>query len=149
MEEKMEMEEKKRTIEIWMFKYRLPVEMKNEIMQNVDRRLERKKNVFVENLLRHLPEELRKAIKRYLCFDLLKTVPVLQNMDDQLLLKICDCLKPVCYNEHSYIVREGDPIDATFFIKDGIAWTYTTIKVKQVASHSLRVLKEINSLEKN
>jgi len=74
MEEKMEMEEKKRTIEIWMFKYRLPVEMKNEIMQNVDRRLERKKNVFVENLLRHLPEELRKAIKRYLCFDLLKTV---------------------------------------------------------------------------
>ena len=74
MEEKMEMEEKKRTIEIWIFKYRLPVEMKNEIMQNVDRRLERRKDVFVENLLRHLPEELRKAIKRYLCFDLLKTM---------------------------------------------------------------------------
>ena len=74
MEEKMEMEEKKRTIEIWIFKYRLPVEMKNEIMQNVDRRLERKKDVFVENLLRYLPEELRKAIKRYLCFDLLKTM---------------------------------------------------------------------------
>ncbi|KAK9994725.1 hypothetical protein SO802_024428 [Lithocarpus litseifolius] len=73
MEEKTEMEEKKRTIEIWMFKYRLPVEMKNEIMQNVDRRLERKKDVFVENLLRHLPEELRKATKRYLCFDILKT----------------------------------------------------------------------------
>ena len=68
------MEEKKRTIEIWIFKYRLPVEMKNEIMQNVDRRLERKKDVFVENLLRYLPEELRKAIKRYLCFDLLKTM---------------------------------------------------------------------------
>lgn len=68
------MEEKKRTIEIWIFKYRLPGEMKNEIMQNVDRRLERKKDVFVENLLRHLPEELRKAIKRYLCFDLLKTM---------------------------------------------------------------------------
>ncbi|XP_065620482.1 cyclic nucleotide-gated ion channel 1 [Quercus suber] len=74
MEEKMEIEEKKRTIEIWMFKYRLPVEMKNEIMQNVDRRLERKKDVFVENLLRHLPEELRNAVKRYLCFDLLRTV---------------------------------------------------------------------------
>ncbi|XP_065628845.1 cyclic nucleotide-gated ion channel 1 [Quercus suber] len=128
MEEKMEIEEKKRTIEIWMFKYRLPVEMKNEIMQNVDRRLERKKDVFVENLLRHLPEELRKAIKRYLCFDLLKTVPMLQNIDEHLLLMICDCLKPVYYNEHSYIVREGDPIDATFFIKDGIAWTYTSSK---------------------
>ena len=53
---------------------------------------------------------------------------MLQNMDEQLLLKICDCLKPVYYNEHNYIVREGDPIDATFFIKDGIAWTYTTNK---------------------
>ena len=46
-------------------------------------------------------------------------------MDEELLLKICDSLKPVYYNEHTYIVREGDPIDATFFIKDGIAWTYT------------------------
>uniref|UniRef100_A0A2N9FHI9 Cyclic nucleotide-binding domain-containing protein n=1 Tax=Fagus sylvatica TaxID=28930 RepID=A0A2N9FHI9_FAGSY len=52
-------------------------------------------------------------------------MPVLQIMDEELLLKICDSLKPVYYNEHTYIVREGDPIDATFFIKDGIAWTYT------------------------
>lgn len=46
----------------------------------------------------------------------------------QLLLKICDSLKPKFYKEHCYIVQEGDPIDATFFIKDGIAWTYTTNK---------------------
>ena len=52
-------------------------------------------------------------------------MPVLQIMDEELLLKICDSLKPVYYNEHTYIVREGDPIDAMFFIKDGIAWTYT------------------------
>ena len=43
-----------------------------------------------------------------------------------LLLKICDSLKPMFYNEHCYIVREGDPIDAVFFITDGIAWTYTS-----------------------
>ena len=34
MEMEMEMKEKKRTIEIWMFKYRLPGEMKRQIMQN-------------------------------------------------------------------------------------------------------------------
>jgi cyclic nucleotide gated channel len=50
---------------------------------------------------------------------------MLQIMDEELLLKICNSLKPVYYNEHTYIVREGDPIDAMFFIKDGIAWTYT------------------------
>ena len=43
-----------------------------------------------------------------------------------LLLKICDSLKPMFYNEHCYIVREGDPIDAVFFITDGIVWTYTS-----------------------
>ena len=43
-----------------------------------------------------------------------------------LLLKICNSLKPMFYNEHCYIVREGDPLDAVFFITDGIVWTYTS-----------------------
>ena len=47
-------------------------------------------------------------------------------MDEQLLLKIGDSLRPVYYNEQSYIVREGDPIDATIFITDGVAWSYST-----------------------
>ena len=42
----------------------------------------------------------------------------------QLLLNICNSLKPVFYNEQSYIVKEGDPIDAVFLITDGIAWAY-------------------------
>ena len=47
-------------------------------------------------------------------------------MDEQLLHMICDSLKPVSYDKYSYIVREGDPIDTTFFITQGIALTYTT-----------------------
>ncbi|KAL4614115.1 hypothetical protein ACB092_07G031700 [Castanea dentata] len=46
--------------------------------------------------------------------------------EEQLLHKICDTLKPTFYNEHCYIVREGDPIDAVFFITDGIVWTSTS-----------------------
>ncbi|KAK7845423.1 cyclic nucleotide-gated ion channel 1 [Quercus suber] len=38
----MEMKEKKRTIEIWMFKYRLPGEMKRQIMQNAMQILKKK-----------------------------------------------------------------------------------------------------------
>ena len=53
-------------------------------------------------------------------------MPALQNRDEQLLLKICDSLRPVYYNEQSYIVRDGDPIDATIFITDGVAWSYST-----------------------
>uniref|UniRef100_A0A2N9FIK2 Cyclic nucleotide-binding domain-containing protein n=1 Tax=Fagus sylvatica TaxID=28930 RepID=A0A2N9FIK2_FAGSY len=57
---------------------------------------------------------------------MLKKVPVLENLDELLLLMICNSLKPVSYDKCSYIVREGDPIDTTFFITQGIAWSYTT-----------------------
>ncbi|KAM4068791.1 hypothetical protein ACB094_12G039400 [Castanea mollissima] len=143
MEEKLEMEEKKQTIGIWMFKYRLPREMKKQIMQNIIPKLERKKDVCVENLFYYLPEDTSNAVKRYLCLDLLKKVPVLQNMDEQLLQNICDSLKPVYYKERSYIVREGDPIDATFFITDGIAWAYTSSngEASSSSSHAERLEK--------
>ena len=74
MEEKLEMDEKKQTIGIWMSKYRLPREMKKQIMQNIIPRLERKKDVCVENLFYYLPEDISNAVKRYLCLDLLKKV---------------------------------------------------------------------------
>ena len=44
----------------------------------------------------------------------------------QLLHKICDSLQPKFYNEHCYIVKEGDPIDAVFLITNGIVWTYSS-----------------------
>ena len=46
--------------------------------------------------------------------------------NEQLLQLICDHLKPVYYNEHSYIVREGEPLDAMLFITQGIVWNFIT-----------------------
>ena len=45
-------------------------------------------------------------------------------------LKVCNSLKPMFYNEHCYIVREGDPIDAVFFITYGTVGTYTRNNVE-------------------
>nr|XP_023885133.1 probable cyclic nucleotide-gated ion channel 10 [Quercus suber] len=98
-----------------------------QIMENAIQILEENKNfVREENLLRQLPEGLSNSVKRHICLDLLKKVPVLQNKDEQLLLKICDSLSPVYYNEPRDIVREGDPIDAMFIITYGVAWSYST-----------------------
>ena len=78
----MEMKEKKRTIEIWMFKYRLPGEMKRQIMENAIQILEKNKNlVHVENLLRQLPEGLSNSVKRHIYLDLLKQVSSLISYD--------------------------------------------------------------------
>ncbi|GMY07417.1 probable cyclic nucleotide-gated ion channel 10 [Fagus crenata] len=71
-EEKEKIKEEKREIDIWIFKHKLPSEMKSQISQKVIERLEKKKDVHVENLFHHLPQELGKAVKRYLCLDLLK-----------------------------------------------------------------------------
>jgi len=53
-------------------------------------------------------------------------VPQLQGESDQVLQLICDNLKPVKYDQHSYIVREGEPLDAMLFITQGIIWNFTT-----------------------
>lgn len=51
-------------------------------------------------------------------------VPMLENMNEQVLKVICDHLKPVIYNENTYIIRVGDPVDRMLFITQGTAWEY-------------------------
>lgn len=49
-----------------------------------------------------------------------------ENMDEQLLDALCDHLKPALYTKHSYIVREGDPVDEMLFIMRGKLESVTT-----------------------
>ncbi|KAG6670818.1 hypothetical protein I3843_Q035200 [Carya illinoinensis] len=80
----------------------------------------RQRSVEEENLIRNLPKDLRRDIKRHLCLDLLK------KMDQQLWDPLVDRLKPVLYTQDSYIVREGDPVDEMLFIMRGNLATFTT-----------------------
>ncbi|XP_059435141.1 cyclic nucleotide-gated ion channel 1-like [Corylus avellana] len=121
------MKVKEREIDLWIDRNKLPGCMKKEIMPNVQRMLEQKKEVDVQNLLSHLPSELARKIKRYICLPMLKKVPQLVGKSDQHLQLICDYLKPVHYKQHSYIVREGEPLDAMLFITQGIIWNFTII----------------------
>ncbi|GLT53350.1 hypothetical protein SLA2020_266280 [Shorea laevis] len=102
-------------------------------MPIVQHMLEEKKDVDVQNLLSHLPFELGRKIKRYICLPMLKQVPQLQGKSEQLLQLICDYLKPVHYNQHNYIVREGEPLDAMLFITQGIIWNFTTSNAERSA----------------
>lgn len=51
---------------------------------------------------------------------------MLQTVDEQVLKVICENLKPVTYNEDSYMIREGELLDKMLFITQGIVWTYTS-----------------------
>lgn len=115
-------------IELWLSKEKVPTAMKSRIIEFIHNSFDEDEDVNVENLIPDLPLKLQSDVKRHICLNLLKNLNIITKNDltehQLLLLNICDSLKPVFYNEQSYIVKEGDPIDAVFLITYGIAWTY-------------------------
>ncbi|KAF5464383.1 hypothetical protein F2P56_014462 [Juglans regia] len=107
--------------EQWMSKYRLP----NCLRERV-RRYESFEQQQLTSVIRKLPKDLRRDIKRHLCLDLLTKVPMLEKIDQQLWDPLFDRLKPVLYTKDSNIVREGDPVDEMLFIMRGNLATFTT-----------------------
>ncbi|XP_031390882.1 cyclic nucleotide-gated ion channel 1 [Punica granatum] len=121
-----EMRVKRRDAEQWMSHRLLPETLRSRIRRYEQYRWQETRGVDEEYLLRNLPKDLRRDIKRHLCLALLMRVPIFEKMDEQLLDAMCDRLKPVLYTEESYIVREGDPVDEMLFIMRGRLLTMTT-----------------------
>lgn len=121
-----EMRVKRRDAEQWMSHRLLPEPLKERIRRYEQYKWQETRGVDEDNLIRNLPKDLRRDIKRHLCLKLLKRVPMFEKMDDQLMDAMCDRLKPVLYTEDSYIVREGDPVDEMLFVMRGKLLTVTT-----------------------
>ncbi|KAI7748591.1 hypothetical protein M8C21_012953 [Ambrosia artemisiifolia] len=121
-----EMRVKRRDAEQWMSHRLLPEHLKERIRRYEQYKWQETRGVDEDNLIRNLPKDLRRDIKRHLCLKLLKRVPMFEKMDDQLMDALCDRLKPVLYTEKSYIVREGDPVDEMHFVMRGKLLTVTT-----------------------
>ncbi|KAI4356016.1 hypothetical protein L6164_000070 [Bauhinia variegata] len=121
-----EMRIKRRDSEQWMHHRLLPPELRQRVRQyNLYKWLETR-GVDEESLVRSLPKDLRRDIKRHLCLNLVKRVPLFANMDDRLLDAICERLKPTLYTESTFIVREGDPVNEMLFIIRGRLESVTT-----------------------
>ncbi|CAM8887874.1 unnamed protein product [Rhodiola kirilowii] len=121
-----EMRVKRRDAEQWMSHRLLPEHLRGRIRRYEQYKWQETRGVDEENLVHTLPKDIRRDIKRHLCLDLLKRVPMFEKMDDQLLDALCDCLKPVLYTDDSYVVREGDPVDEMLFVMRGKLSTVTT-----------------------
>ncbi|GKU96657.1 hypothetical protein SLEP1_g9868 [Rubroshorea leprosula] len=89
------------------------------LIGNMQRKWQETRGVEEESLISCLPRGLRQDIKRHLCLDLLKRVPIFETMGEQTLDSMCDRLKAVLYTEKSYIVREGEPVEEMLFIMRG------------------------------
>ncbi|KAH1196152.1 Cyclic nucleotide-gated ion channel 1 [Glycine max] len=121
-----EMRVKRQDAEQWMSHRMLPENLRERIRKYEQYQWQENRGVEEEALIRNLPKDLRRDIKRHLCLTLVKKVPMFGLMDQQLLGAMCDRLKTVLYDKHSCIVCEGDPLDEMVFIMSGKVYSVTT-----------------------
>ncbi|GAV75872.1 cNMP_binding domain-containing protein [Cephalotus follicularis] len=117
---------KRTDLEQWMRHRQLPQELRQSVRKYDYYRWLATRGVDEESLLQGLPMDLRRQIKRHLCYDLLRRVPLINEMDGTMLDAICERLKPALCTEGMYLVREGDPVNQMFFIIRGHLDSYTT-----------------------
>ncbi|PRQ58437.1 putative potassium channel, voltage-dependent, EAG/ELK/ERG [Rosa chinensis] len=121
-----EMRVKRRDAEQWMSHRMLPENLKERIRRYDQYKWQETRGVEEDTLVRNLPKDLRKDIKRHLCLALVRRVPMFENMDERLMDALCDHLKPVLFTDNSFIIREGDPVDEMLFVMRGNLATMTT-----------------------
>lgn len=119
MAKKRKMQLRCRDMEWWMKRRQLPSRLRQRV-----RRFERQRWAAMGGedemeLIKDLPEGLRRDIKRYLCLDLIKKVPLFHNLDELILDNICDRVKPLVFSKDEKIIREGDPVQRMIFIVQG------------------------------
>ncbi|CAB4288270.1 unnamed protein product [Prunus armeniaca] len=114
-------------IDLWLYKNGLyDKNLKMVIMKNLHQKVKENKEVDVENILSLVPIVHQRRIMRLLSLNSLKKVPMLENMNENVLKAICEHLQLVKYSEDKYIFREGEPLDKMLFITQGTAWSYPT-----------------------
>ncbi|XP_055827137.1 putative cyclic nucleotide-gated ion channel 8 [Solanum dulcamara] len=121
-----EMRVKRRDSEQWMHHRVLPPELRERVRRYDQYKWLETRGVDEESLVQNLPKDLRRDIKRHLCLNLVRRVPLFENMDERMLDAICERLKPSLCTESTYIVREGDPVGEMMFIIRGRLESVTT-----------------------
>nr|CAB3464798.1 unnamed protein product [Digitaria exilis] len=116
---KQAMHTRLRAVEWWMRRKDLPRSFRHRVRQFERQRWAATRGVDECQIVRDLPEGLRRDIKYHLCLDLVRQVPLFQHMDDLVLENICDRVKSLIFPKGETIVREGDVVQRMLFIVRG------------------------------
>ncbi|KAI4352515.1 hypothetical protein L6164_006758 [Bauhinia variegata] len=120
MANRRKMQLRYRDMEWWMRRRQLPSRLRQRVRQFERHRWAALGGELDEMaIVKDLPEGLRRDIKRFLCLDLIKKVPLFHNLDDIILDNICDRVKPLVFSKEEKIIREGDPVRQMVFIVRG------------------------------
>ncbi|GMH11976.1 hypothetical protein Nepgr_013817 [Nepenthes gracilis] len=117
---------KRNDTEKWMHHRQLPEDLRQCIRKYDRYKWVTTRGVDEESLLRRLPTDLQRQIKRHLCLGLLRRVPLFNQMDDRMLDAISERLSPTLCTEGTLVISEGDPLNEMLFIVRGSLHSYTT-----------------------
>ncbi|MED6127020.1 Cyclic nucleotide-gated ion channel 2 [Stylosanthes scabra] len=137
MAKKRKMQLRCRDMEWWMRRRQLPSRLRQRVRHFERQRWAAMGGEDEMELIKDLPEGLRRDIKRYLCLDLIKKVPLFHNLDDLILDNICDRVKPLVFSKDEKIIREGDPVPRMVFIVRGRIKRNQSLSKGMVASSIL------------
>ncbi|PWA51998.1 ion channel, cNMP-binding protein [Artemisia annua] len=98
-----------RDMEWWMKRRQLPSDLIRRVRHFENQRWSAMGGQDDMEMVKNLPKGIRRDIKRYLCFDLIKK-------DDVILDNICDHVTYFVYSNGEKIIREGDPVHRIMFI---------------------------------
>ncbi|CAN6232523.1 unnamed protein product [Urochloa humidicola] len=117
---------KRTDMERWMHHRQIPQHLKQCVRRYHQYKWVATRGVDEEALLSDLPMDIRRDIKRHLCLDLVRRVPLFDEMDERMLEAICERLRPALYTRGTRLVRELDPVGSMLFIIRGYLDSYTT-----------------------
>lgn len=117
---------KRKDTEEWMSHRQLPVELRETVRKYDEYKWLATRGVDEEAILRCLPMDLRRDIKRHICLDLVRRVPLFDQMEERMLDAICERLRPALFTDRRCLVREQDPVNEMFFIIRGHLDSSTT-----------------------
>ncbi|KAJ0469456.1 putative cyclic nucleotide-binding domain, rmlC-like jelly roll [Helianthus annuus] len=106
-------------MEWWMKRRQLPSSLRRRVRHFENQRWSFMGGQDDMEMVRDLPEGLRRDIKRHLCLDLMKKAPLFKFMDDVVLDNICDRVTYFVYSKGEKIIREGDPVQRMMFLVHG------------------------------
>ncbi|XP_049366622.1 cyclic nucleotide-gated ion channel 1-like [Solanum verrucosum] len=121
-----EMRVRRCAVEQWMSHRMLPLNLRQRIRRHEQYKWQETRGVEEDSLIQNLPRDLRRDVKRHLCWSLLKRVPIFEEMDEQLLDALSDRLKPALFTQKSFIMQEGDPVEEMHFLMRGTLSSMTT-----------------------
>ncbi|KAJ4826308.1 Cyclic nucleotide-gated ion channel 2 [Turnera subulata] len=137
MAKKRKMQLRCRDMEWWMRRRQLPSRLRQRVRHFERQRWATMGGEDEMELIKDLPDGLRRDIKRHLCLDLIMKVPLFHNLDDLILDNICDRVKPLVFSKDEKIIREGDPVQRMVFVVRGRIKSSQSLSKGMVATNVL------------